>query len=79
MSSHMIKAQNVSLAWLQAVKHILHCGRECSNLIVSIENPLSTEQDTSPTRGNIPHCAYGAPNEGIPSARKRDCEFVTFD
>lgn len=44
MSTHTIEAPNVSLAWLQAVQHILHRGGECLNLMVTIENPLNVEQ-----------------------------------
>lgn len=39
-----VEEDNVSVAWLKAVEHLASCGGECSNLMVSIGNPIRTEQ-----------------------------------
>lgn len=44
MSGHVINAPNISIAWLRATQHILNSGGECSNLLVTIENPLNIER-----------------------------------
>ncbi len=43
MSVFTIEAENVSIAWLMAVKHLLDCAGECFNLMVNIENPTKVE------------------------------------
>jgi hypothetical protein len=38
-----VEEDNVSVAWLKAIEHLLNCGGECFNLMVSIKNPIQTE------------------------------------
>lgn len=37
----LVSGNNCSDAWLSAVEHILHCGRDYFNLVVEIEDPVS--------------------------------------
>lgn len=38
-----VEEDNVSIAWLRAIQHLVDCGGECFNLMVSIGNPTRTE------------------------------------
>ena len=38
-----IEEDNVSVGWLRAIEHLVDCGGECFNLMVSIKNPTQTE------------------------------------
>ena len=38
-----VEEDNVSVAWLKAIEHLVDCGGECFNSMVNIENPTQTE------------------------------------
>lgn len=38
-----VEEDNVSVAWLKAIEHLVNCGGECFNLMVSIKNPTQIE------------------------------------
>lgn len=42
-NGHIIKAKNLSNAWVQALKHIMYNGGDCLNLMVQIGNPSERE------------------------------------
>jgi len=64
MSAALIEAPNTSLAWIMAIDHILSRGNECSNLLVSIDNPVQTDPSI--------HAGYEqlAANHGLRSVKQ---------